>query len=116
MKNRIISGLKTFTGLLICAILAIALAFLCRGTPATTVLPWAFAAIVIALSSRFGAKISVFGSLIAAFVFARRVYEPYGSLAVNDNEAKAALAWMALIAVVGSYLLFPHHPEHPHQR
>ncbi len=116
MKARIISGLRTVTGLAICAIAALTAALLARGTPASIVLPWAFAGVLIALASRFGAQISVLGSLIAAFVFARRLYAPYGSIQVHDSAEKAALAWMTLIAVVGSYLLFPANPERPHRR
>lgn len=101
------------TGVLLSAVAAIALALFAAKTPSRNLIPWVFVLILIALSWRFGPMVSLFGSVIAVVVFARLVYAPVGSVQVEDEAAKANLAWMALISVVAAYLLFPSsHPRH----
>ena len=90
------------------------LAIFASGKSTRALIPWVFVIILIALSARFGPMVSLIGSVIAVIVFARRVYAPVGSVSVQDEAAKASLAWMALISVVAAYLLFP--PSHPRHR
>ncbi len=107
MKPFLISAAHTSTGVLLSAASAVGLAIAAQRFGYRAWLPWIFVAVLVALSARYGAMVSLLGSVIACIVFARRVYEPYGSIAVSDQTAKATLAWMALVAVAASYLLFP---------
>src|SRR3569832_1225213 len=114
MRDFFLIALRTTTGVLLSAAAAVALAVFATGKPLRNYIPWIFVLILIALTARFGPMVSLIGSVIAVIVFARRVYAPVGSVAVNDDAAKASLAWMALISVVSAYLLFP--PSHPRHR
>ena len=114
MRDFFSIALRTTTGVLLSAAAAMVLAIFASGKSTKAYLPWIFVIILIALSARFGPMVSLFGSVIAVIVFARRVYAPVGSVAVADETAKASLAWMALISVVAAYLLFP--PSHPRHR
>ncbi len=107
MKPYLISAADTSMGVVLSAAAALLLAVFGPHFTTRAVLPWIFIAILVALSARYGAMVSLLGSVIAVVVFARRLYEPFGSLTVADASAKASLGWMALIAVSASYLLFP---------
>lgn len=100
-------SLRTTEGVIISAAVAVVAAAVSSRTPLRLFLPLAFALVLIVLAARFGALVSVFGSLIAAAIFARLIYAPIGAFGVHDAAARGNLAWMVLIAVVGSYLLFP---------
>jgi K+-sensing histidine kinase KdpD len=69
--------------------------------------PLGFVVVLLALAARFGVMVSVLGSLLAALVFAQRLYAPTGSVGVEQLAARENLAWMILAAVALSYLLFP---------
>ncbi len=107
MKPYLISAAYTSLGVALAAISAVGLAVIGPRFTARAVLPWIFVAVLVALSARYGAMVSLLGSVIAVFVFARRLYPPFGSISVSDATAKASLGWMALIAICISYLLFP---------
>jgi len=69
-------------------------------------IPFVFAGVLILLSWRFGALVSVIGSIFALFIFAY-TFRPVHMLKVDSEIARANLAWMVLLSVAGSYLLFP---------
>lgn len=100
-------SLRTTEGVIISAIAAVVASAVSTRTPLKLFLPLVFALLLIVLAARFGAIVSVFGSLTAAAIFARMIYAPIGAFSVRDATARGDLAWMVLISVVGSYLLFP---------
>jgi K+-sensing histidine kinase KdpD len=114
MRELLNSAIRTATGVALSAVAALLLAIFASGKSTRAMIPWIFILILIALSARFGPMVSLFGSVIAVIVFARKVYAPIGSVVIADETAKASLAWMALISVVSAYLLFP--PGHPRHR
>jgi K+-sensing histidine kinase KdpD len=69
--------------------------------------PLGFAAVLIALASRFGSIVSIVGAVLSAMVFAYFLFPPLFSLRVEDPAAREYLAWMVLSAIALSYLLFP---------
>jgi K+-sensing histidine kinase KdpD len=73
--------------------------------------PFLFAAVLVLLASRFGAMVSVLGSFVAAMIFALMLFSPMHSLHVENEAERATLAWMILLAVSASYLLFPTRPD-----
>ena len=99
--------LRTMTGLL----LTLAAAFLTAGffshSKLRIFVPLGFVVVLIAVSARFGAIVGVLGSLIAALVFAHRLFAPIGAVAVEELPARENLAWMILASAALSFLLFP---------
>lgn len=114
MKPYFASVVHTSLGVLLATLAALTLALFGPRFTTRAMLPWIFLVILIALSARFGPMVSLLGSVVAVVVFARRLYEPIGHMEVSDASAKTSLGWMALIAVMASYLLFP--PENPDVR
>ncbi len=76
--------------------------------------PFVFTAVLVLLSSRFGAMVSVVGSLLAALIFSQILFSPLHSVRVDNEAERATLAWMILLSVSASYLLFPSHTDHRH--
>jgi K+-sensing histidine kinase KdpD len=85
----------------------VVLAKLFAGTEWKMEAPLLFAVALVVLASHFGAIISVAGSLLAAAVFAYLLYSPHYSLAVTNDTERSTLAWMVLVSVALSYLLYP---------
>jgi K+-sensing histidine kinase KdpD len=57
----------------------------------------------------------VAGSLIAAMIFAYFLFSPLHSFYVENENERATLAWMILLSVSASYLLFPTRSEEHHR-
>ncbi|MGI9102924.1 MAG: DUF4118 domain-containing protein [Terriglobales bacterium] len=93
--------------LLLCASAAWATTLVPWDRQARMIVPFAFLGIVLLLGCIFGRTVGVLGSVIAAGVFARCMYEPLGSLRVHDEAARGAVAWMLLTGVTVSWLLLP---------
>jgi K+-sensing histidine kinase KdpD len=97
---RIRSGL----GILLCAAAALAASLLAQRSWGVW-LPLAFAAVIIALASRFGVAVGFFGSVVSAFIFAYFLLTPVGSFQVAHAGERSNLGWMVLAAIVLSFLL-----------
>jgi len=107
MKKRLIYTLQSTLGIAVSALCAVAVALIFSRTHWKLAAPFLFAAVLVLLSSRFGAMVSVVGSLLAALIFAMLLFSPIHSLHVEDESERATLAWMILLSVSASYLLFP---------
>jgi K+-sensing histidine kinase KdpD len=94
-------------GIAISALCAIAVALVFSRTQWKLAAPFLFAAILVLLARRFGAIISVAGSLLASIIFSLLLFSPLHSLRVENEAERATLAWMILLSVSASYLLFP---------
>ena len=103
--------LRTLTGLLLVLAAALITAGLFSHSTFRIFVPLGFVVVLIALAARFGLLVSVLGSVVAALVFAHRLYAPTGNLHVEELAARENLAWMILAAVTLSYLLFPPQPR-----
>ena len=108
------STLQTFLGVVISTLCAIVLAKLYTGTEWRIEAPLLFAVALVILASHFGAAISVASSLLAALVFAFFLFNPENSIRVVRETDRATLAWMILISVSLSYLLYPTRPGRNH--
>lgn len=107
MKTKLIDTLHSTLGIAVSAICAIAVALVFSGTQWKLEAPFLFAAVLVFLASRFGAVVSVVGSLLATAIFAFLLFSPTHSMHVTSEAARATLAWMILLSVSASYLLFP---------
>jgi K+-sensing histidine kinase KdpD len=104
--NYLRPAFRTAEGAVISVLIAAIVARVFAQSLLAVVVPFAFAGILILLSWRFGALVSVVGSLMGVLIFADFLYAPRGFHVEND-VARANLAWMVLLSVAGSYLLFP---------
>jgi K+-sensing histidine kinase KdpD len=107
MKTKWLYTLQSTLGIAVSAVCAIAVALVFSRTPWKLAAPFLFAALLVLLASRFGALVSVVGSLLAALIFAEMLFAPLHSLQVENDTERATLAWMILLSVSASYLLFP---------
>lgn len=107
MKTKWLYTLQSTLGIAVSAVCAIAVALVFSRTQWKLAAPFLFAALLVLLASRFGALVSVVGSLLAAMIFAQMLFSPLHSLRVENDAERATLAWMILLSVSASYLLFP---------
>ena len=107
MKTKLLSTLQSTLGIGVSALCAIAVALVFSRTPWKLAAPFFFAALLVLLASRFGAMVSVIGSLLAAVIFTLILFSPVHSLHIENESERATLAWMILLSVSASYLLFP---------
>jgi K+-sensing histidine kinase KdpD len=112
MKAKVLASAGILTGLLICLAAASLVSVIFVHSNLRPLVPLAFAVVLIALGARFGGLVSAVGSVLAAVVFAYRLFPPLGTLKVDDPTARENLAWMILASVTCSYLLFPPRTHH----
>jgi K+-sensing histidine kinase KdpD len=106
MKKKMLYTLQSTLGIAVSALCAIAVALVFAKTPWKLVAPFLFAGVLVLLASRFGAMVSVVGSILAAIIFTWLLFSPHSMHLENEAE-RATLAWMILLSVSASYLLFP---------
>lgn len=107
MKTKMLYTLQSTFGIAVSALCAIAVALIFSKTQWKLAVPFLFAALLVLLSSRFGAMVSVVGSMLAAIIFTLLLFSPVHSLHVESETERGTLAWMILLSVSASYLLFP---------
>lgn len=107
MRSKVVITLRALTGLFLALAAAFIFAGLFSHSNYRLFVPLGFVFVLIVLAARFGLIVSVLGSLVAAVVFAHRLYPPLGSVHVEQAAARESLGWMILAAVALSYLLFP---------
>jgi len=107
MKIKMIQTLQSTLGIAVSALCAIAVALVFSKSQWKLLAPFLFAALLVLLSSRFGAMVSVVGSPLAAVIFASLLFSPAHSLRIENETERATLAWMILLSISASYLLFP---------
>jgi K+-sensing histidine kinase KdpD len=107
MKTKLLQALQSTIGIAVSALCAIAVALVFARTHWKLAAPFLFAAVLVMLASRFGAMVSVVGSVLAAMIFSFLLFSPLHTLHVENESERATLAWMILLSVSASYLLFP---------
>lgn len=107
MKPKLICILESCLGIIASSMFSVVIAKVFVRTQWKLVVPFLFAVVLVMLASRFRAMISVTGSLIGAAIFAYLLYSPLYSIHVTSESERNSLAWMILLSVSLSYLLFP---------
>ena len=100
-------------GTLCCMLAAAALIPMFSTSSVKSSLPLPFLLIIVLVALLFGRTAGVLGTVIAAILFAKYLFEPAG-LAVSDPVARTHLIWMVILGVVISDLLAwmrAHHTE-----
>jgi K+-sensing histidine kinase KdpD len=69
--------------------------------------PLLFTAVLLLIATIFGLRAGVFGTILAALVFAAVLFTPMGSVHVASASARANLGWMLLIGLGFSLLFAP---------
>jgi K+-sensing histidine kinase KdpD len=109
MKKVLHQG-KPVAGVLLCLAAALLTASVSSQHAWRVFVPFAFVAVVVLLSARYGLAVSIVGSLGAALVFAY-AFAPVGSWRVADPVERNSIAWMLLGSIALSYLLVPPQPH-----
>jgi K+-sensing histidine kinase KdpD len=107
MKTKLLYALQSTFGIGASALCAVLVSMIFSGTRWELAAPFLFAVVLVVLSSRFGAMVSVGGSLLAAMIFGFLLFPPLHSVRVENDTERATLAWMILLSISASYLLFP---------
>jgi K+-sensing histidine kinase KdpD len=107
MNPKLLHTLQSTLGIAVSAVCAIAVSLIFSRTQWKLAAPFLFAAVLVLLASRFGALVSVVGSLLAAMIFSFLLFSPVRSFHVTNDTERASLAWMILLSISASYLLFP---------
>jgi K+-sensing histidine kinase KdpD len=107
MKTKLFCTLQSCLGIVLSALCAFAFVKLFSRCHWKLAAPFLFAAVLVLLAGRFGAAISVAGSVVGAIIFALHLFAPLHSLRVANDAERATLAWMILLSISASYLLFP---------
>ncbi|PSH04795.1 MAG: hypothetical protein CXZ00_05345 [Acidobacteria bacterium] len=107
MKTKLLYTLQSSVGIAVSALCAIVFALVFSRTNWKLAAPFLFVVVLVLLASHFGAMVSVVGSILAAVIFSSMLFSPIHSMQVRDESERATLAWMILLSVSVSYLLFP---------
>lgn len=99
--------LRVITGVLLSIGAALLASLVFAGRSTRAMLPFLFIAVLVVLAGRYGVVVSVLGSASAALIFAHYLYAPVGSVKIDAATERSSLAYMVLIAISVSYLLFP---------
>ncbi len=116
MHHNLYPGMRVAAGAALSSALALLASLLFSRSTWKTMLPLIFMAVLVLLSKRFGVGVSVFGSIIAAVIFALFLFSPVGSTRVENRAEKVNLAWMVVGAISVSYLLYPRTPASGERR
>lgn len=99
--------LRTALGLLLCSALAFGAAYLFSNHPWNVFLPLLFVLVIVAIADRYGVTVGILGSIVSAAIFAHILFSPVHTFQVEDETARAALAWMILGGTAIPYLVLP---------
>jgi hypothetical protein len=72
-----------------------------------SVVPLLFSAVLLVVAFVFGTRAGIFGSVVAALVFAAFLFAPVRSVHVSSEAARSNLGWMVLIGISFSLLFAP---------
>ncbi len=103
-------------GVSLCAASAVLAAVLTAHHSWRVFVPLAFVLVIVLLAVRYGMAVSVFGSVIAALIFAYTLFPPLGSVRIDDKLERGNIAWMLLASIVIPFLVLgPVHARKIHK-
>jgi hypothetical protein len=108
LNTRLLCTLQSCLGIAVSVLCAVIVANVFAKTHWKHAAPVLFAVVLVMLASRFGAPITVAGSLLGAAIFVLLLFSaPPHSLHLENESDRDPLAWMILSSVSLSYLLYP---------
>jgi K+-sensing histidine kinase KdpD len=99
--------IDSLIGALLSAIAAVGISAVAAGHKWVVAVPLVFTAILLLISSIYGTRAGVIGTVLAAVIFAFFLFNPVGSFSIGNQTAKANLGWMLLLGISFSFLFAP---------
>jgi K+-sensing histidine kinase KdpD len=103
-KTARIKRINMWIGTTICALLAALAALVFNPFHFKSLLPFAFIAVLMFVSQRFGAGAGLLGGVATAMIFAY-FSPPVATLHVADATLRANLSWMLLLGIPAGYFV-----------
>ena len=97
------SSAKWLFGTSISVAIAAVLVVLVRGSARSSLVPIFFIFVVVVCARYFGLLAGIFGSIGASALFALFLFQPYGTLRVNNHEALSNLGLLLFAGIALSY-------------
>lgn len=94
-------------GTVLCGVAALGVSAVAAGHSWKAVVPLLFSAVLLVVAFVFGTRAGIFGSVVAAVVFAAFLFAPVRSIHVSSEAARSNLGWMVLIGISFSLLFAP---------
>src|SRR5687768_4014349 len=107
MRKRVFFVLRVAVAALICAGLAagVSLVFQNHDIEFRARLPFLLLIPVVLVARKVGEAAAILGTIGAGLVFAMMLFQPLGSVGVENKPARASLAWFLLGGMVCAHLL-----------
>ncbi len=96
----------SLVGASICGLIAALASAMARGHKWQIFVPLLFLSVLLLISSIFGVRAGILGTLLATVIFAGFLFHREG-IQVADEAARANLAWMLLLGVCFSFFFAP---------
>ena len=106
--------LRPALGTIVCALAAGIFTWAFAGSSVPRFLPLAFLLIIIFTAMWFGNLAGLFGTIVAAMIFAAFLFHPTSSLKVKDSAQRSSLIWMIVGGIAMSELLGSSPQQRPH--
>ena len=101
------SRLKPLLVIVLCGGLALGLSLSFRDGAVKPAVPAIFVLVIVSVAHFCGRLVSLLVAIVGGLVFAAFLFEPYGSLAVNNTADRLVLFWFVLCAVIAVCLSRP---------
>jgi small basic protein len=108
LKHRaLLPMVDSVVGASICGLIAVLASTLARGHSWQVFIPLLFTSVLLLISTIFGVRAGVLGTLAATVIFAWLLFNIRGDIRVADAAVKGNLAWMLLLGLCFSFFFAP---------
>jgi K+-sensing histidine kinase KdpD len=97
----------SLAGASICGLIAVLASAVARGHRWQMIVPLLFIGVLLLISTVFGVRAGVLGTLLATVIFAVLLFHTGEGIQVADDAARGNLAWMLLLGVCLSFFFAP---------
>jgi K+-sensing histidine kinase KdpD len=101
-----------FFGTAISVGIAALLIFLARGSHRSVLVPIVFIVVVILCARYFGLVAGILGSIVSTALFEVFLFEPYGTVHIDDQQALSNLGLLLFAGIALSYANSKHDDSH----
>ena len=99
--------MDAMAGAILSALAAVIASAVSQGHSWKNLVPLVFILVLLVVAWLFGARAGIFGSVLAALIFAAFLFAPSGSIGVANENARSNLGWMLLVGIAFSFLFAP---------
>ena len=110
MRQKAFFALRVAMAGIFCAGVAAAVSFVFQSHPIEfrAKLPFLLLVPGVVVARKIGEAGAILGTIAAGLVFAMMLFQPLGSVGVENKPARLSLAWFLLCGMVCAHLLSPH--------